>query len=456
MAQEALRGSIPEDVAVSPLSGNNIHSHGPFHARESLIRPNNPEYAEVLRISKSVISATAGLDLTGRREGKRFIIDGYAYRPRRSEVNDQITGEEAIESFWANVKRIDEIGLPNLPSEWHSIRGGQLALAVYLTEEQKVASGRRKTPYDQYLEATSGFEPRLIPWRDLGKNYDQVCDILDDMGEKADWKNELSVRAVIQRRNKTTLIQSKEEIETAFRLYDKRNRRKLLPILGNEVDNVKFDFKWEETNEFWRFWETIGPNGERDLRSNWHERHRDRYDRGTIEMYAGHEPEHYVWFALITKGINEHRIDPAAGLIAIPGPNAFQLEGLAQTIGDLAEYYLGHDGQLAVALYRMEKRAQVNGLYRVEEGASIEEAAQEIRKYMPLTNLEEIKRLLREGTEKPFERAYLPTYGMSDYGLMTLRGEVQGINAMLPYWHSVPLTPDQFLNPPLGQLVKYE
>lgn len=423
----------------------------------SEIKPPTPERAEVLTLSKSIIRITAGYDMQLRQQsdGKQFIVDLYAYRPRRYEIDMGISREEAIAHFEAHARKIDQIGLNNLPPEWEFIQDSQRALAVYLREEDKVARGEPKTPYDEYLRNVSGYGPRLIPREYLEGVWEKVVEILDDMGERFDPKDEESIKRAIKKRNRDTRFFDTESIERAFWRADRRNRSQLAQILGEEVKNVKFDLVWEQTNAFWRFWEVMGPNGEAILRSNHHERHRASYDLGLAEMYGGHEPAHFIFGALIRKETNEGGFDHAAGLLTTPGPSVFQLEGLAQTITDIAVYDTTQDGQLAVELYRMEKCDLANGLFQVEQGAPIDEVAQTDSKYSILVGIEGRKRLLREGTRKPYERAFLPNYGRSDYAIMRLKERIGDVKAFLPYWHKRPLTPKQFLNPPLGELVSY-
>lgn len=450
----------PEAESASALSviGSQREVTPPTSLGSAESKTPTPERSEILTLSKSIIRITAGYDMQLRQQsdGKQFIVDLYAYRPRRYEIDTGISREEAIAHFEAHARKIDQIGLNNLPPEWEFIRDSQRALAVYLREEDKIARGEPKIPYPQYLMAVLGIEPRLIPWPELDRNWDNVVNILQRMGEKFDANNVESVREAIRRRSKDTGLNTQEQVEGVFRRTDRKNRYKLAQILEQDLRDIKFDIVWEETDAFWRFWETLGP--QRDyLRANWHERHQAKFDLGLAELYGGHEPEHFIFGALIRKEVQAGRLDPAAGLLTVPGPILFQLEGLAQTIGDLAEYELSLDGELAVELYRMEKRTLNNGLFLVEmDGVPIDQAAQRMRKYTPKNAIRENVQLLREGTERPFERAYLPVYGRSDYELMQLREKIgDGIVSLLPYWHRRPLTPDQFLNPPLRELVVY-
>lgn len=430
----------------------------PTHLTPPEIRPPSPERAEILALSKSIIRVTAGYDIQLRQksDGQQPIVDSYAYKPREDEVDLDISREKAIGDFEEHARKIDQIGLNNLPPEWEYIRDSQRALAVYLREGDKLAQGQLKTPYKEYIEAVDGYQPRLIPWPELDGNLGNIINILEGMGEKFDPCSETSIRRVVKRRSEETKLDSQEDVEQAFWRADRRNRSRLAQLLGEEIKNVRFELQWSEENAFWRFFESIGPGGKMILRSNWHERQRASYDNGLVEMYGGHEPSHFIVAALIGREITQNRLDPAAGLLIIPSPIGFQMEGIAQTIGDIAGFETTQDGKLAVELYRMEKRALANGLYLAEEGIDIAMVAIRIRKYMPRLGLDEIRRLLKEGTEKPFERAFLVNYGRSDYAIMTLKDRIGDLRAFLDYWFKKPLTPRQFLNPPLEALVPFD
>lgn len=447
---------IPASVPLSIIS-TPTKDDSPVTPVTSPNRPPNPERAEILTLSKSIIRITAGYDMQLRQisNGKEFIVDAYAYRPRRYEVDLNVSREEAISHFDAHARKIDQIGLNNLPPEWEYLRDSQRALAVYLREEDKVALGEAKTPYDEYLRNVSGYEPRLIPQEYIEEHWEKIIDILDDMGEKFNAHDEESIRRVLRKRNVDTRLTTQEAVERAFRRADRRNRNKLARILGEEVKSTKFNFIWEETEAFWRFFEVMGPDGEAILRSNWHETHRDSYDLGLIEMYGGHEPSHFIFGALIKKEITEDKLDPAAGLLTIPGPSGFQLEGLAQTMTDILDYEVTQDGQLAVELYRVGKCDLANGLLLVEWGTPMEEVVQSNRKYSLTTGIERKRQLLRWGTRRPFDRGFLPNYARSDYAIMKLKSRIGDLRAFIPFWHKRPLTPNQFLNPPISELVNY-
>jgi len=193
-------------------------------------------------------------------------------------------------------------------------------------------------------------------------------------------------------------------------------------------------------------YERMGLEGN-TLFANWHERHRQSWDEGSIEMYATHEPLHFYYGYLVREEILKGNLDPAAGILPIPSPGCHQFEGIAQTVSHFASIDLSLDAQLAIGLYRLQKRALSNGLYLLETDPTltIDQVADRIRTYIPLKNPEEIRTLLEEGTTRPFERAYLPIYGLADYEFMTfcIKANPQQKAKLLQLALSRPMTPAQ-------------
>ncbi|MDP2632537.1 MAG: hypothetical protein Q8P25_02340 [Candidatus Curtissbacteria bacterium] len=458
MAPETIGSSTPDinsrasaDIREGDYAGpSSISNSGP----DQPLKPITPEYREVVAsLSRSIIRTTAGYDAVLRAQNMPSIIECYAYRPRPYEVDTQITREEAIAKFAEHARKIDEIGLKKLPSEWIYIRDSQLGLAAYLREQDRLAKGEPKTPYDEFLTIVSGYAPRMIPREYQQKTLEEITEVLASMGERFNPNDYESIRRAIRKRHEDGKLNSQDAVERVLRRADRRNRSELAKLLGPEVHSVKFQLEWEEANVFWRFYEDMSSGGENILRANWHERHRESYDIGLADMYGGHEPEHFIIGHHIARAVKKGEIDPAAGLLTIPGPTGFQMEGLAQTIGDIAEYDVTQDGRLAVLLYRLDKYDIVNGLFRAEQGEPTEEIVQD--REFNFRGIDERRRTLRDGLRNPFDRAFLPNYGRSDYAIMQIQERVGSVKAFIPYWHSRPLVSQQFINPPLEHLVRF-
>lgn len=451
------RGDLSNQISTVPISSIPAQPE-----RVGYIPPTSRDFVtgtetrEVDTLRRFVIGDLAGYDAQVRQDPKKEpAIDCYAYRPKRHEINlTPISREERADRFEAYARKIDELSLTlDAYSIWETVRNDLRSQAAVIREEEKLARGEPKTPYEEYLPVASGGldEPRTIDPHALDDLKDQAIDLLENkMGEKFNPNSDESIRYTIRRRAWDTRKQSQEDIEGTFRRADRMNRKQLARILGRkEVENLELHFKWDDVDAFWKFFHEYTLNGRHQLRANSRLVNLYAYYEGLIYMYATHEPCHGANAELIKIEVQSGKLDPVAGLLTYPGSTGFQREGLAQWISELADYDMPPDGQLDTLLYRLRQYALVNGLYRVEEGASIETAAAEIRPYMLNTTVDETKKLLRDGTEKPANRAFLPNYGRSAYAIWQLKNRIGSLTAFLPYWFRRPLSPRQFINPPL-------
>ncbi|MEK7580910.1 MAG: hypothetical protein AAB512_01385 [Patescibacteria group bacterium] len=447
--------------------GTNIQSNLPTRPIEEI----EAEKRSLERISKADRENVIGLDLWLREQAKeraqkpqpngaidhtpKFVVDGYIYRPRRPDLIPHVSLEEAIVNLDKTVKSINDLKIPELTDDWTVIRDSRAGLSVYLQETIRANKGEELSPYDSFVSQVAGYDTRLIPNPTLDNGLLKIADILGRMGEVASegpHSTDTLRRAAARRSDRTRL--SNKDFKNAFRRAEFRNRARLSEILGHDLSKVNFDFTWEQDDAFWMFWEEIGLEGDR-LRVNEHERHDPKRDIGYAGMYGGHEPAHFYQAHEVRTAIKDKKLDPSVGLLLIPGPACYQLEGLAQTVGDLAGFETTLDEKLAVELYRLEKRALSNALIYVHRGNSIEEVAKWLQKYALKNRLAVSKKLLEEGTTKPFERAYLGLYGRVDYDLMQLNDAFGDISPLIPIWFRTPQTPDRMIPQPMRQVIKY-
>lgn len=451
----------PEFVAV----GGSEYPHGDTREEPPFDVTGKVEVAKE-RLSRSAIDTVIGLDFWLRERARtniepmrdftpKFIVDSYYHKPKPDSIQ-LISLDEAIPELEKLVREIDQLGLDKLSSEWKVIRNSRSGLAVFLKDVIKKNRGEPLSRYKDYLSAVSGFEPRLFPEETFENSLLRIGDILQRMGELDTGEKITSerLRKGVANRSQHTRLDL-NDFKNTFRRAELRNRARLSEILNCEdLKKVEFDFIWEKVDAFWMFFENMGPD-EDNLRANSHERHQEKHDSGYAEMYGGHEPPHFYQGYLIKQEIRTRRLDPAVAYLIIPGPACYQLEGLAQTVGDISEFETTLDGKLAVELYRLEKRVLAHGLYLVEQGELIKDVARFMHKYTLKNSVGENKKLLTEGTTLPFERAYLPVYGISDYDIMQFKDNLGDISNLLPLWFRTPQTPDQMIPPFFRNLIRY-
>lgn len=462
---------LSERINLSPIDGSfsPFPTGSSFHGQERVNASLEAQkQAEVKNLSTNITKTLCGLDSWRRAAREGYIIDMYIYRPSENEL-EPIPQEEAEPKFIEQIKKIDEVGGPelqNLPPEWVLIRANLVAVLTFLDEEDKHKrttageKGLKKMDYSDYLQRVVGFEPRQIPWKVLDHNRDEMLELAREAGvRKFDPENDRSVKDALRDHQGQVKITSRDRFSSTFNDHLERHRQALSEILGEDIAEVGVDLRFvKQEDKFWRMNEVILP-GDEHFDVNMADRHLDYYNTGTLEMYAIHEPTHAQWAHKVRKQIQEGNIDKAAGLVVIPGPACWQLEGIAQTLGELASLDVRPMGQYAISTYALEKRAQNNFLYEIEmNGMPIEDAVTKMGHYTPLFTRKERGRLLRDGVRKPWERAYLPIYGRSDDDFVKLReklGHDAMINVFLPEWFNKIATRDQIMRARGVDLEKY-
>lgn len=415
---------------------------------------------EVEKLSDDIVKNLIGLDQWRRATRKDYVIDMYIYQPKPEEL-EPIPEDEAIPKLVEHINKIDEIGGPglnSLPVEWQLIRANLVALATYLQEDdlyQKRNNGESVPPkmdYREYIQRVDGFEPRLIPYNVLHNNRREMLELARAAGVGPfDSSDDRSVKNALREHQEQVKVRSSQKFEEAFMNFYYQHREKLSQILGSDLMEIDVKLKKvEKPRMFWRMNEVILP-GEEFVEYNFADRHRSYYNSGTEEMYSIHEPAHIQLAHKLRGRIESGEVDKAAGLLIIPGPACWQLEGLAQTLGNLASLDIQPMGRYAIATYRLEKRAQSNFLYEIEvNGMGLEQAVSDMGTFTPLFNREERRRLLRDGTRKPWERGYMLIYGISDDDFMKFNeraGTDAMVNIFLPEWFNKIGTRNQIMRP---------
>ena len=400
-------------------------------ARRERGDPSSLNFAEVLvskeereRLSRHIITTYAGIDdyLLQNSDGREFIGDMWLV-PKPTGV-EPVPPDAAVKKLRSLSRKIDNIGLERLPQEWVWGQANLEALATYLEERSK--TNGQMMPYEEYLRKVSGFRPQLIP-RDVQEaDRAEVLFLLSRLGYKFDENHDATIRAALQLYLSANRIPTRGLVELNFKRFDLRYRNQVGEMLGRtDLSLISFDFRWREEDAFWRMWERVETDGYH-LDANWHPRQRKSFTYGATEGYAVHEPAHFEMAYSLSQEIKTGNLDPVAGIFTIPGPGCYVLEGIAQTMPELAGLELTDDGKLFLALYRSWVRTRTNGLYKLEMGVPMEEVILESRHFALDKTTSEMEADYRDGLSKPFDRAYLPVYGLSDYDLLIAKKRLGG------------------------------
>lgn len=391
----------PLDGSLSPVSRGAIYAG----RNEGTFQEGN-DLKEKDRLSRAILRDVLGFNEWLERNSNDFCVD--MDETVRTTTIRPVSEAEALVAFKDHIGSIDALG--ENQGDIMTLEHDRLVAQVTFREEiAKTKAGEPKTPYDQYLRLTDGFGEKDVDVDLLEESREHLIDCVSEIDMPISTDGE-GLRNGLRNYNQRHALSSPKEVETYYFRYANRFRQKFASVLGVNLSGVDYEFATKYRDEFWKFYERPGKSGNA-LWINWHERHKHEFNIGLVESYAPHEESHFDIGEVIHQEISEGRLENLAGLITIPGPDSYYLEGLALTAHDWAGFKFTADGELGAAIYKLEKIALVKGFYLVEHGVDIEEATRQIARYLPVKTLGQISHLLEEGTTDPFARAYQVVYG---------------------------------------------
>lgn len=367
---------------------------------------------ELRRISDQVVKNLFRLDAFLKTEGS-YLIEVDNVRPELALITPK-PKEEALAELQGVLDRLNRVKA-DLSPQWLLIKDSLRSNLFFFAEEERLKRGEPKTGYSRFLQEVSGLRPRYIPDKVVKGKIDQILDILKGFYHLQFDPNDPDsvLKTFYEYQSQSRRYRSAYEIIQRYKHFDEEVARpKIGALLGKDLSKIDYRIVVASAYVFWMMLERPGIS-ENLIYLNWHPRHRIRWDEGRIEMYGGsHEPDHFIAAHLMQQEILKGNLDPALGVMTIPSHVAFQWEGMALTIADYANIKLSPDGQLATLVYVTEQYAINNGLFMLENDPdrTIDDVAEEIRPKMLLRSKPQIMTLLREGTTKPLERAYVPNY----------------------------------------------
>lgn len=327
----------------------------------------------------------------------------------RTTYTTIIDEQEAISRFTQHIESIRKLG-EDRTELLELVHDRLIAQVVFRQELAKVKAGEPKTPYDEYLRAINGFGEKDVDRDFLEEKRQEVIGHAIRVTHVRSDINAEEFREDLLSYNRNNLLHTPKDVEAHYWRYAHRFRSDFARVLGVDLSKVNYQFLRKYRKEFWKFFERPGKT-DSSLWINWHERHREEYNIALVEAYVPHEESHFDVGEIIRQEIASGNLDALAGLITIPGPDSYYLEGLALTAHDWADFDLTDDGNLGASVYKLEKIALVKGFYLVEHGMPVEKATKEIARYIPMKTLDQIEKLLEEGTTDPWARAYQVVYG---------------------------------------------
>ena len=268
-----------------------------------------------------------------------------------------------------------------------------------------------KKPLDVYLEQTVGIHPTLIPESEIEEQYQRVNNIFLQFGngnlDKEGWASFFETAQL-----------SPEEIETTFI----EAKDLLVPIVQ---DNVGQNFTLDYTLEFqtvdkpWINRISGDPTGFY-FRVNRHPRNQQRWFRGVTEALAVHEMGgHLVQAMTWKKNIQTGLINPGYGVTAIPGPEQWNCEGMADTLAFLVPGLyekLSPYGKFAVEYTYLKDMVYNNAhIFVNEPDTDITKTQAYVQSYIPSETDERASSILTLLQNDPRYRSYYYTYSSGGY-----------------------------------------
>lgn len=349
------------------------------------------------------------------RNRKKFIVDMFLADDLPQA--EPLSPEKALPKIRTHLERIAEEGLGNLPREFKKHNAKLRSVETFLEEKDRVEHGEPKGNWFEIFPLVMDFEPILIPEEGLEETRSDLYECLEKVGRRPETDDDEGIKQAMIDYHEDTKLATKTQIERTYLRHARRARSQLVQTLNRpDLMDVDYVIKWKEEDEFYKMYEKLDRR-QWHLDANWHSRHREEYDEGLVQQYGVHEDHHFVQGQAIKTRIASEGLHPLSGCIPQPGPDNYQMEGLALTVSLFAHYSLSPDAKLGLTYYRLQKRAIAHGMYRVESGEDIDTVSGFLTRYMPLKTQEEIKKLLEEATSKPFDRFYQGVYGMAEYEL---------------------------------------
>lgn len=386
-----------------------------------------------------------GLDKWMAENNQGFIVDAYLQVPPQDL--ELVTPEAFIIGAKGIRDSLKRKGLDRLTNEYKLLFGSLLASETFL--DQRFGISGIQMSFPEYYGKVAGDVLQPMSAEDLEQPRVEFLHLLSAKGFSFDPDDVMSVREAYGKYHSRHKFSGRTAIETAFRNHDSTIRRHLSQAIdARELEDFDLESNWREEEAPWLCWFRIVP-GE-DKLSYVVDKNKTKINSwtwGTAERYPLHEGSGHGGMVHLQR-LEAERSDkgPLMDVIPIPDPRHWVLEGVAQTLDELADIPLTLDGKLSVALYRMYVRARSQASFLMEfKGRNPEDVATEMFKYTPDRNFEEIVEELEKIKSDPFWRAYSPIYGRSDVEMLKIARGLQSAakNELLQRLYREPMSRTQ-------------
>ncbi len=261
--------------------------------------------------------------------------------------------------------------------------------------------------FKEYINETIGVEPYTIPEKSIKIQRRLITDLVKKDG--IDFTRE-----------------SFEKFEESYRIFDPKiieqtileSKDQVLRQVGNLVDlpnmlRINIDFK--DVDAYWQNW--VHGNLKDGITLTINLNKRNAFYFGDPELLAYHEIcGHLLQMSYWAEGIRRGKINPSWGIITVHTPEQFLLEGLAQTITDIAfdQDSLSKEAVRAREFYRYRFYVYSNAHKMINEGVGVREVHDYVFDHLPFEPTSTILSEIRDRSLNVLLRSYQYVYAISD------------------------------------------
>ncbi len=277
-----------------------------------------------------------------------------------------------------------------------------------------------RIPYEEYVEATMGVTPVLIPEADIHAQLACVQAAFEACGGTYSAEN-------VATDDEQAVYADRETIRKRFKAFEDGLVPKVLSWLGLSLD-VDYEVAFVEKDAYWLNWLGTDEHARMKLQFNLHERKRSQWRLGVEETMVFHEICGHVLQALSWQAqARSGALPPWLALTAVYSPEQFSFEGIAQTLHCfMPEAPLSVQGRYLIERSYLNQLLMSNAHVMANRGSSAMEIYRYLLEYLPNVKTEAVEKSAAEYASHPLFRTYLYVYGISAWQHRTL---AQRLNA---------------------------
>lgn len=262
-------------------------------------------------------------------------------------------------------------------------------------------------PYEEYVEATMGLRPVLIPEEGIRAQFGRVKAAFEALGGAYSADG-------MARDDERSVYADAETIRARFKAFEAQLVPRVLSWLGLSLD-VDYEVAFVEKDAYWLNWLGTDERARMKLQFNLHQRKRAQWRSGVEETMVFHEICGHVLQALSWQArARQGALPEWIALTAVYSPEQFSFEGIAQTLHCfMPDPPLSAQGRYLIERSYLNQLVLSNAHVMANRGSSAGEVYQYMLDYLPNAKPEAVEKSVSEFVSHPLFRTYLYVYGIS-------------------------------------------